>query len=107
MKIVIRIVIGTVGLRPGSGTGRPGCVTMLGSHQGHSLRPNMDRFKFSEDIWALFLALYGGGPEVVLPADGGVRVVTPRPQTMAHLRQRLRVRSLAQRDDRGDVEHDP
>lgn len=74
--------------------------------QGPSLRPNMDHFKFSEDIWALFLALYGGGPEVVLPADGGVRVVTPRPQTMAHLRHRLRVRSLAQRDDRGDIEQD-
>ena len=74
--------------------------------QGHSLRPNMDHFKFSEDIWALFLALYGGGPEVVLPADGGVRVVTPRPQSMAHLRQRLRIRSLAQRGDRDDVDQD-
>jgi ubiquitin carboxyl-terminal hydrolase 20/33 len=74
--------------------------------QGHSLRPNMDHFKFSEDIWALFLALYGGGPEVVLPAEGGVRVATPRPQTMAHLRQRLRVRSLSQREERGEVAQD-
>eukprot|EP00092_Neocalanus_flemingeri_P013617 GFUD01014686.1.p1 GENE.GFUD01014686.1~~GFUD01014686.1.p1 ORF type:complete len:869 (-),score=276.78 GFUD01014686.1:537-2954(-) len=72
--------------------------------QGPSLRPNMDHFKFSEDIWALFLSLYGGGPEVVLPAEGGVRVTTPRPQTMAHLRQRLRVRSLSQREGTGELE---
>ena len=71
--------------------------------QGPSLRPNMDHFKFSEDIWALFLALYGGGPEVVLPAEGGVRVTSPRPQTMANLRQRLRVRSLSQREDTGEL----
>ena len=67
--------------------------------QGPSLRPNMDHFKFSEDIWALFLALYGGGPEVVLPAEGGVRVTSPRPQTMANLRQRLRVRALSQKEN--------
>jgi len=72
--------------------------------QGPSLRPNVDHFKFSEDIWALFLALYGGGPEVVLPAEGGVKVSTPRPQTMAHLRQRLRVRSLTQKDEIGELD---
>jgi len=72
--------------------------------QGPSLRPNMDHFKFSEDIWTLFLSLYGGGPEVVLPAEGGVRVTTPRPQTMAHLRQRLRLRSLSQKECTGELE---
>ena len=77
---------------------------MIQRPQGPSLRPNMDHFKFSEDIWALFLSLYGGGPEVVLPAEGGVRVTTPRPQTMAHLRQRLRLRSLSQKEGTGELD---
>ena len=64
----------------------------------------MDHFKFSEDIWTLFLSLYGGGPEVVLGAEGGVRVTMPRHQTMAHLRQRLRMRFLSQVDNNGELE---
>jgi len=67
--------------------------------QGASLRPNIDHFKFSEDIWALFLALYGGGPEVLLPAEGGVKINSPRPQTMVHLRHRLKIRSMTSKEE--------
>ena len=67
--------------------------------QGASLRPNIDHFKFSDDIWALFLALYGGGPEVLLPAEGGVKINSPRPQTMVHLRHRLKIRSMTSKEE--------
>lgn len=55
------------------------------------LRPHTDHFKFSEDIWSLFLSLYSGGPEVVLK-EGGLRVNTPRPAHLASIRARLRAR---------------
>ena len=61
-----------------------------------SLRPHVNHFKFSEDIWSLLLALYGGGPQVVVGPKGGVRV-TSRPLTshlsMTRLRERLRIRA--------------
>ena len=57
-----------------------------------SLRPNIDHFKLSEDIWSLFLSLYSGGPEVVLRPGGGIKVNTPRPAQVASIAARLRAR---------------
>jgi len=57
-----------------------------------SLRPHIDHFKLSEDIWSLFLSLYSGGPEVVVKAGGGLRVNTPRPARIANIAGRLRAR---------------
>jgi len=62
----------------------------------NTLRPHSDYLKFSEDIWSMFLSLYGGGPEVVLQGGGGggIRVSNPRPSTIINLANRLRAKSL-------------
>jgi ubiquitin carboxyl-terminal hydrolase 20/33 len=57
-----------------------------------TLRPNIDHFKLSEDLWSLFLSLYSGGPEVVLRSGGGIRVSSPRPAQIASIAARLRAR---------------
>jgi len=67
---------------------------------GLALRPHTDHFKFSEDIWSMFVSLYGGGPEILVSAGShGVTVRPPRPATMCALAQRLRLRSESQRED--------
>jgi len=59
----------------------------------YSLRPNIDHFKLSEDIWSLFLSLYSGGPEVVIrAAGGGLKVTNPRPQRIKSIAARLQAR---------------
>jgi len=63
---------------------------------GYAMRPHSDYLKFSEDIWSMFLSLYGGGPEVVHISGGGVRISTPRAATIISLAARLRARSLAE-----------
>jgi len=57
-----------------------------------SLRPHIDHFKLSEDIWSLFLSLYSGGPEVILKTGGSLKVNTPRPARIACIAGRLRAR---------------
>jgi len=57
-----------------------------------ALRPHVDHFKLSEDIWSLFLSLYSGGPEVVLRSGGGLRVSSPRPARITNIAARLRER---------------
>lgn len=60
----------------------------------HSIRPHVDHFKFSEDIWLMFIALYGGGPEIVVLASGGVRVNARVSESgLAALRERFRLRA--------------
>jgi len=66
---------------------------------GLALRPHTDHFKFSEDIWSMFVSLYGGGPEILVAAGGGVTVRPPRPATISALAQRLRARSESQREE--------
>ena len=50
---------------------------------GPTLRPNVDHYKFSENIWKFFLSQYGGGPEVMVTNEGGVRVSSPAPPAAA------------------------
>jgi len=69
---------------------------VVGRAGSTTLRPHSDYLKFSEDIWSMFLSLYGGGPEVVLHGGGGggIRVSNPRPATILSLAARLRAKSL-------------
>ena len=46
---------------------------------GQTLRGNIDHYKFGERIWNFYLSLYGGGPQVTVSAEGGVRVSSPAP----------------------------
>ena len=46
---------------------------------GPGLRPNIDHYKFGENTWKMLLSHYGGGPEVVIVSEGGVRVMSPTP----------------------------
>jgi len=73
------------------------CIVVSRS-SGSTLRPHSDYLKFSEDIWSMFLSLYGGGPEVVLTGGGGggIRISNPRTQTIANLAARLRAKSLSE-----------
>ena len=63
---------------------------VLNRQTGASLRPNVDHYKFSEDIWHFLLSLYGGGPEVLLPSEGGVRVSQPDSQYLQTVREKVR-----------------
>lgn len=73
------------------------CIVVQRS-SGATLRPHSDYLKFSEDIWSMFLSLYGGGPEVVLAGGGGggIRISNPRTATIANLAARLRAKSLSE-----------
>ena len=62
---------------------------VLNRQTGATLRPNVDHYKFSEDIWMFLLSLYGGGPEVLLPREGGVRVTVPDPQYLQSIREKV------------------
>jgi len=62
---------------------------VLNRQTGATLRSNVDHYKFSEDIWRFLLSLYGGGPEVLLPCEGGVRVTVPDPQYLQNIRDRV------------------
>ena len=46
---------------------------------GQTLRGNIDHYKFGERIWSFYLSLYGGGPQVTVSSEGGVRVSSPAP----------------------------
>ena len=63
---------------------------------GVALRPNIDHYKFSGAIWAALVSAYGGGPEVVLAAEGGLRVSSPRPRP--HRPESVRTEDLSLED---------
>ena len=63
---------------------------VLNRQTGASLRPNVDHYKFSEEIWCFLLSLYGGGPEVLLPSEGGVRVTVPDSQYLHTVTEKVR-----------------
>lgn len=63
---------------------------LINRQTGPTLRPNIDHYKFGETIWKFLLTYYGGGPEVVVSTEGGVRVTSPVPPVQA----RPRIRSL-------------
>ena len=63
---------------------------VLNRQTGPTLRPNVDHYKFSKEIWFLLLSLYGGGPEVLLPSEGGVRVTVPDDRYLESVRERVR-----------------
>ena len=64
---------------------------VLNRQTGPTLRANVDHYKFSEDIWYFLLSHYGGGPEVLLPSDGGVRVSMPDCQYLETVRDKVRM----------------
>ena len=57
---------------------------------GPSLKANVDHYKFGEAIWRFLLSLYGGGPEVLINTEGGVRVSSPSPAAVAGKTRNLR-----------------
>ena len=64
---------------------------VLNRQTGPTLRSNVDHYKFSEDIWHFLLFHYGGGPEVLLPSEGGVRVSQPDSQYLETVREKVRL----------------
>ena len=50
---------------------------MITRQGGQILRGNIDHYKFGERIWNFYSSLYGGGPQVTVSAEGGVRVSSP------------------------------
>ncbi len=63
---------------PGPIDNRGIIVTMKGGadeqQQQLTLRPNSDYVQISHDIWLLLHSIYGGGPEVVVRANGAIQV---------------------------------
>lgn len=61
---------------PGPINNRSLVITRQG---GQTLRGNIDHYKFSERIWNFYSSLYGGGPQVTVSAENGVRVSSTGP----------------------------
>ena len=63
---------------------------VMNRQTGPSLKANVDHYKFGEAIWRFLLSLYGGGPEVLINTEGGVRVSSPSPAAVAGKTRNLR-----------------